>query len=139
MTHPVYRIEVTYRSSPNPHIFEFRTEREMNDRHRELSISQYNDRESSDIVTLKREVKERDNNPQGVTRDVALVAVYITRKLFIPIAHKTLLTAEQVADKVAVLALQTNAMLTEKRLPITAENVEREATSILFVSHNIHV
>lgn len=139
MKHIVYRIEVTYRSSEKPHIFEFKSEPEMNERHQELVYSSRNDPNGFDIVTMKRTEIERDNNPTGITKDIAFIAVIISRKLFVPIANKTMLSMEQVADKVAVLSLQTHHMLTEQRLTPTEDNILTQAKRMLFVSHNIHI
>lgn len=139
MEHMVERLEITFRSSEKPQIIEFKTEDEMNTKYQELIQSQYNDPESSDMTSIKRTSIQRDNNPQGVTKDISLVAVLITRKLFLPVANKTMLSMEEVANKIAVLAMQTNAILTEKRLTITEENAVAEATKILFISHDIQI
>lgn len=139
MEHMVERLEITFRSSEKPQIIEFKTEDEMNTKYQELIQSQHNDPESSDMTSIKRTAIQRDNNPQGVTKDISLVAVLITRKLFLPVANKTMLSMEEVANKIAVLAMQTNAILTEKRLTITEENAVAEATKILFISHDIQI
>lgn len=139
MTHVVYRIEVTYRSSEKPHIFEYRTEDEQNERYQELVYSSRNDPNGFDIVGMNRTVAERDNNPKGVTKDIAFIAVIITRKLFVSIANKTMLSMEQVADKVAVLALQTSNMITAQQLELSEDNIITQAKRVLFVSHNIHI